>query len=69
MNAGPASRYAGSGGPSSRGALPADWVVAAYNASLAVLWGRLAADQPAARWLAVLHAAAVAIPFLVARLP
>jgi hypothetical protein len=69
MNAGQDARYAASGRPLSRGVQPADWVVAAYNASLAVLWSRSAAEHTAARWLAALHLAAVTIPFLVARLP
>ena len=44
-----------------------DWLTAGYNAILAVVWATLLARAPFAGWLFAAHAAAAAMPWLLAR--
>jgi membrane-associated phospholipid phosphatase len=48
---------------------PVDWIVASYNAILAMVWLGLASRVAGAPWLALAHAAAAGLPWLLRGLP
>ncbi len=48
---------------------PVDWIVASYNAVLAVVWLGLASRVAGAPWPALAHAAAAGLPWLLRGLP
>ena len=48
---------------------PVDWIVALYNAILAIVWLGLASRVPGAPWLALAHATAAGLPWLLRGLP
>lgn len=50
-------------------AYPVDWVIAAYNAILAVVWLGLVPRAPGALWVALAHAAAACLPWLLRGIP
>ncbi len=49
--------------------LPVDWLVAAYNAVLAVIWLVHIDRTPYAKWILAAHVAALALPWLLRRDP
>ena len=48
---------------------PVDWIVASYNAILAVVWVGLVPRAPGALWLTLAHAAAAGLPWLLRSIP
>ena len=48
---------------------PVDWIVASYNAILAIVWLGLVSRVAGAPWIALAHAAAAGIPWLLRRIP
>jgi len=48
---------------------PVDWIVASYNATLTIVWLGLVSRVAGAPWLALAHAAAAGIPWLLRRIP
>jgi len=48
---------------------PVDWIVASYNAILATVWLWVAPRVAGAAWLALAHAAAAGLPWILRRLP
>ena len=48
---------------------PVDWIIASYNAILAVTWLGLASRDAGASWLALAHAGAAVLPWLLRGLP
>ncbi len=49
--------------------LAIDWLVALYNAVMACVWGAAAGRAPVAGWIALAHAAAVPLPWILGRIP
>jgi len=47
--------------------LPVDWVIAAYNLILIVVWMPHVADSSVARWMIGVHSAALSLPWVLAR--
>ena len=48
---------------------PVDWLLAASNAGMVVLWLRLASEYAAAWWFAAIHLVAAALPLLLRLAP
>jgi hypothetical protein len=46
---------------------PVDWLLAAFNLIMAVLWATAVATSPVARWMLAAHLVAVALPWLLQR--
>lgn len=47
----------------------ADWIIASYNAILAVVWLGLVPRAPVALWVVLAHALAAGLPWLLRRIP